>query len=64
MINKETLIKLINEEAYVYLVGLEVFATKAQAKRCASVLNYYADSLGKPRVSVEKIKAHTLSNTI
>lgn len=64
MINRQTLIDLINNEGFVYVVGLEIFATKAQAKRCASVLNYYADALGKPRVSVEKIKAHTLSHTI
>ena len=64
MINKQTLMDLINNEGFVYVVGLEIFATKAQAKRCASVLNYYADALNKPRVTIEKIKAHTLSNTL
>ena len=64
MINKQTLIELINNEDYVYVVGLEVFATKQQAKRKASVLNYYADTLGKPRVTVDKVKAHIFSNTI
>lgn len=64
MINKDTLIDIINNEGFVFVVGLEVFATKAQATRCASVLNYYADVLGKPRVSVEKINAYVLSSTI
>jgi hypothetical protein len=64
MINKQTLVELINNEGYVYVVGLEVFATKQQAKRKASVLNYYADTLGKPRVTVDKVKAHIFSNTI
>ena len=64
MINNQKLIDLINGEGFVYLVGLEIFATKQQAKRKASVLNYHADTLGKPRVLVEKIKAHTLSHTI
>jgi hypothetical protein len=64
MINKQTLIELINNEGFVYVVGLEVFATKQQAKRKASVLNYYADTLDKPRVTVDKVKAHIFSNTI
>lgn len=64
MINKKTLIDLINNEDFVYVVGLEVFATKQQAKRKASVLNYYADTMNKPRVTVDKIKAHTFMNTI
>lgn len=64
MINKQTLIDLINNEGFVYVVGLEVFATKQQAKRKASVLNYYADTMNKPRVTVEKVKAHTFTNTI
>lgn len=64
MITKQTLIDLINNEGFIYVVGLEVFATKQQAKRKASVLNYYADSLDKPRVNVEKVKAYTLSHTI
>lgn len=64
MVNKQTLIELINNEGFVYVVGLEVFATKQQAKRKASVLNYYADTLGKPRVTVDKVKAHVFSNTI
>lgn len=64
MITKQTLIDLINNEGFVYVVGLEVFTTKQQAKRKASVLNYYADSLNKPRVIVEKVKAYTLSDTI
>jgi hypothetical protein len=64
MINKQTLVELINNEGFVYVVGLEVFATKQQAKRKASVLNYYADTLDKPRVTVDKVKAHIFSNTI
>lgn len=64
MINKQTLIDLINKEGFVYVVGLEVFATKQQAKRKASVLNYYADTLNKPRVTVDKVKAHTFTNMI
>lgn len=64
MINKQTLIDLINSEGFVYVVGLEVFATKQQAKRKASVLNYYADTMNKPRVTVDKVKAHTFTSTI
>jgi hypothetical protein len=64
MINKQTLIDLINNEGFVYVVGLEVFATKQQAKRKASVLNYYADTMNKPRVTVDKVKACAFSNTI
>lgn len=64
MINKQTLIDLINSEGFVYVVGLEVFATKQQAKRKASVLNYYADAMNKPRVTVDKVKAHVFTNMI
>ena len=64
MINKQTLIDLINSEGFVYVVGLEVFATKQQAKRKASVLNYYADTMNKPRVTVDKVKAHVFTNMI
>lgn len=64
MINKQTLIDLINSEGFVYVVGLEVFATKQQAKRKASVLNYYADTMNKPRVTVDKVKAALFSDTI
>jgi hypothetical protein len=64
MINKQTLIDLINQESFVYIVELEIFATRAQAKRKASVLNYYADKMNKARVTIEKQKAHLFSDTI
>lgn len=64
MINKQTLIDLINNEGFVYVVGLEVFATKQQAKRKASVLNYYADTMNKPRVTVDKVKAYVFTSML
>lgn len=64
MITNKTLINLINNEGWAYLVGLEIFATKQQAHRKASVLNYYADTRNKQRLSVEKVKAHTLSSLV
>jgi hypothetical protein len=64
MIQRDTLIKMINDNATVYVVNNELFSTRAAALKALRSADQVADILGAPRATIEAHKAYKFTSIV
>ena len=64
MIQRDTLIKMINDNATVYVVNNELFSTRAAALKALRSADQVADILGTPRATIEDHKAYKFTSLV
>lgn len=61
MIQRDTLIKLINENKSVYVVNNELYATRSVALEALRKGDIIADMISAPRGSIQEVSAYLFS---
>ena len=64
MIQRDTLIKLINENKLVYVVNLELYATRSGALEALRQGDAIAELISEPRGGILELPAHRFVSLI
>jgi hypothetical protein len=64
MIQRDTLIKMINDNATVYVVNNELFSTRAAALKALRSADQVADILDTPRATIEAHGAYKFTSIV
>ena len=64
MIQRDTLIKMINDNATVYVVNNELFSTRAAALKALRSADLIADILGTPRATITAHRAYEFTSIV